>query len=194
LAELGHRVVGLDLSEPMIRSARDRLGPCVALADADRVPLADASVDTVVFVWVLQLVDDVATSLRRAAGAVRSGGRVITVLAGADDDPDDEIAAILRGLRPVNLRSRSAASVIAGAPDTLNVVHHGFTPWTTFDGTPQQQIDLIEQRGYSSLFDVDDDQWTSIVVPVLEQLRGLPDPRRPRQRRNRHPLLVWSKQ
>jgi hypothetical protein len=42
------------------------------------------------------------------------------------------------------------------------------------------------------MFDVDDATWISVVEPVLERLRSLPDPDRPRLRRNRHPLLVWT--
>ena len=42
------------------------------------------------------------------------------------------------------------------------------------------------------MFDLDDTTWTAVVEPVLQQLRALPDPDRPRVRRNRHPLLTWS--
>jgi hypothetical protein len=30
-------------------------------------------------------------------------------------------------------------------------------------------------------------------VPVIDELRALPDPDRSRRRRNRHPLLVWTR-
>jgi hypothetical protein len=58
--------------------------------------------------------------------------------------------------------------------------------------TVADQIHGIENRIYSSMFDVDDATWARVVEPVLERLRALPDPHLPYVRRNRHPLLVWS--
>ena len=57
---------------------------------------------------------------------------------------------------------------------------------------PTAEADAIERRIYSSLFDVDDEAWARVVVPVIDALRALPDPDRPRRRRNRHPLLAWT--
>ena len=57
---------------------------------------------------------------------------------------------------------------------------------------PAEEIANIEGRIYSSLFDVDDATWVTVVEPVLDRLRALEDPDLPRDRRNRHPLLVWD--
>jgi SAM-dependent methyltransferase len=192
LTELGHPVVGVDLSVPMLTRAVDRIGRRVVVGDADRLPLADRSVDGVVLVWVLQLVDDPRATLAEAARAVRAGGRVISVLSFADDDPDDEMATILSGLRAIRRGGRGLDPVLSIAPRPLRLVHAGHTPWQDFSGAPAEQIRLIEERSYSSLFELDDRTWAEVVDPVLERLRALPDPDRPRRRRNRHPLVVWE--
>lgn len=192
LHERGLRVTGFDLSAPMMSAALRRIGARVTVADVDRLPAADDVFDTAIFVWVLQLVDDPEASLREAARVVRPGGRILAVLAEADHDPDDEIATILAGLAPLRRRGRGLDPRGTSIPSALTPLHRGHTPWQEFAGTPAEQIRLIERRGYSSLFDVTDDEWQEVVEPVLDRLRALPDAERPRPRRNRHPLLVWD--
>lgn len=188
----GFDVVGVDLSEAMLRKGLDRIGPAVAVADVDELPFADESVETALFVWVLQLVDDPAASLREAARIVRPGGRVVALFARAEDHPDDEIARALGGLAPIRRRGHGEDPDVVAAPAELELLHHGHTPWDEFPDTVAEQITMIEQRQYSSLFDLDDETWTEVVVPVLDALRALPEPDRIRMRRNRHPLAVWT--
>lgn len=192
LRDHGFDVVGADLSEAMLRKGLDRIGPRVAIADVDDLPIPDDSVDTALFVWVLQLVDDPVASLREAARIVRPGGRVVALFARADDHPDDEIAQALGGLAPVRRRGHGEDPDVVDAPDVLELVHHGHTPWDEFPDTVAEQIAQIEGRQYSSLFDLDDDTWARVVEPVLDALRALPDHERTRMRRNRHPIAVWS--
>jgi SAM-dependent methyltransferase len=188
----GIDVVGFDLSEPMMRRAVERVGPCVAMADVDRLPIADDWVDTAFFVWVLQLVHDPAVTLAEAARVVRPGGRVIAITSGPEYGDGDEIAPIIDELGPIRWNRPDHNEVVAPSDAGLELVHDGFTSWDDYETTPSVEADAIEQRIYSSLFDVDDDAWQRIVVPVIEQLRALPDTDRPRQRSNRHPLLVWT--
>ena len=188
----GIEVLGFDLSEAMLRRAVDRIGNRVAVADVDELPIADDAVDTACFVWVLQLVPDPLATLVEAARVVRPGGRVITILSTGEYHPDDEIAPIVDGfsvLRPERLtRSQMVGAEIPG----LSLHHDGDTEWDEFPSSVTDQIDGIEKRIYSSMFDVDESTWTSIVEPVLAELRSLPDPDGPRLRRNRHPLVVWD--
>jgi SAM-dependent methyltransferase len=184
--------VGFDLSGAMLRMAVDRLGERVTLADVDELPLPDDCTDTAYFVWVLQLVDDPIVTLTEAARVVRAGGRVIAILSNSEFDPADEIATIIDGLAPLRAQRLGHNQILATDLPGLSLVHQGFTPWDGFPSTVTDEIDHIENRIYSSLFDVDDATWTTVVEPVLEQLRALPDPDRPRDRRNRHPLLVWD--
>ena len=188
----GIDVVGFDLSEAMMRAAVPRIGDRVALADVDRLPLADDSVDTAFFVWVLQLVQDPGVTLSEAARVVRSGGRVVAITSGPEYGPADEIAPIVDGLAPLRRMRLDHNSVVADSHRDLHLIHDGFTTWDEFETAPSTEADAIEQRIYSSLFDVDETAWSSVVEPVIAGLRALPDPDRPRLRRNRHPLLVWT--
>jgi hypothetical protein len=56
--DLGHRVIGVDLSLPMLARAVERLGARVAAADGHHLPVPDGAVPNVVLVWVLHLVGD----------------------------------------------------------------------------------------------------------------------------------------
>jgi len=188
----GIDVVGFDLSDAMMRQALGRVGSRVAVADVDRLPLADNCADTAYFVWVLQLVDDPIATLTEAARIVRPGGRVIAILSNSEFDPADEIATIIDGLAPLRAERLGRNQIVEADLSGLSLVHQGQTPWDGFPSTVADEIDHIEHRIYSSLFDVDDATWAAVVEPVLEQLRAIPDPDRPRRRRNRHPLLVWT--
>lgn len=188
----GIDVVGVDLSDAMMRSAVARIGPRVALADVDRLPLADRSVDAALIVWVLQLVPEPLATLAEAARVVRPGGRVIAILSNGEYGPDDEIAPIFDGLAALRAERLGRDEVAAAHLPGMTLEHRGFTGWDEFTSSVTEQIDGIEKRIYSSMFDLDDATWATVVEPVLEQLRTLPDPDRPRLRRNRHPLLVWT--
>ncbi len=187
----GIDVVGVDLSEPMMRRAIGRVGERVAAADVDELPLADDSVDTAYLVWVLQLVPDPPATLAEAARVVRPGGRIVTILSAGEYD-DDEIAPIVDGLTALRPQRWSRADVIAASVPGLSLRHDGDTGWDEVPSTVTEQIHGIENRIYSSMFDVDDASWDRVVAPVLEQLRTLPEPDRPRLRRIRHPLVVWD--
>ncbi|MDW7711280.1 MAG: class I SAM-dependent methyltransferase [Deferrisomatales bacterium] len=73
------RVCGVDLSLPMLRQARARLGPGAQLAVLDGCELASAfrvAFDAVVYNAVLFLLPDAGASLASARGVLVPGGRV----------------------------------------------------------------------------------------------------------------------
>ncbi len=71
-------LAGVDPSEGFLAEARTRLPAQVALhrAPADRLPLADATVDVVVSSLVLNFVPDAVAALREMARVTAAGGRV----------------------------------------------------------------------------------------------------------------------
>jgi SAM-dependent methyltransferase len=188
----GIETVGFDLSDAMLRAAVDRVGRRVGVADIDALPLPDGSADTAYFVWVLQLVDDPVATLAEARRVVRPGGRIIAILSNAEYDAGDEIAAAIDGLSVLRRRRLGRSDLVGSSPPGLGLVHDGFTPWNGFPQSPAEEIANIEGRIYSSLFDIDDATWTRVVEPVLDRLRAIEGPEQPRDRRNRHPLLVWD--
>jgi ubiquinone/menaquinone biosynthesis C-methylase UbiE len=74
LRRRGRRVLGVDLSFPMLSRARGRLGPVVACSDAMEMSLATASVAHAVSVWVMQSVAQPVRLLHEAARVIQPRG------------------------------------------------------------------------------------------------------------------------
>ena len=74
LARRGHRAVGVDLSEGMLRAAAGT--PVRVLADGLALPLADGSVDGATCGFALRNVADPARLLAELARVLRPGGRL----------------------------------------------------------------------------------------------------------------------
>ena len=81
-----NRIVGVDLSEPMLRRAkarmhRHRLGHVETLAvmDAERLGFADSSFDVVVAQFVITAVPDPEAALDEFARVVKPGGEIVLV-------------------------------------------------------------------------------------------------------------------
>jgi len=79
-------IVGIDLSEPMISKARERMATGryphvkeVRLMDAHELAFADASFDCVVTQFVITLVENPERVLSECARVVRPGGEIILV-------------------------------------------------------------------------------------------------------------------
>ncbi len=77
------RVVGVDLTEQMLRVGRQRVHAdgldgrvSLAVGQAERLPVADASVDALTVTYLLRYVADPAATLRELARVVRPGGVV----------------------------------------------------------------------------------------------------------------------
>jgi demethylmenaquinone methyltransferase/2-methoxy-6-polyprenyl-1,4-benzoquinol methylase len=82
----GARVIGIDFSRPMLARARTKLGrarlagrAALLEADAECLPLADASVDAVACAFGLRNLADADAGLREMVRVVRPGGRVVVL-------------------------------------------------------------------------------------------------------------------
>jgi phosphatidylethanolamine/phosphatidyl-N-methylethanolamine N-methyltransferase len=80
------RLVGCDLSEPMLRKARARVAErklsnveALAVMDATRLALPDASFDVVVAQYVITAVPDPEATLDEFARVTRPGGQIVLV-------------------------------------------------------------------------------------------------------------------
>jgi ubiquinone/menaquinone biosynthesis C-methylase UbiE len=78
LADLGWTVTGVDVSEDMLRRAREK-GVETAWADANALPFEDGSFDAAVSVFTHTDVDDFAGVLREVARVVRPGGAFVYI-------------------------------------------------------------------------------------------------------------------
>jgi len=82
LAEDGHTVDGVDLSPRMVEAARAKctgLPVTAVVGDAATPPLADATYDVVLARHVLWALPDPADAVRRWAGLLAPGGRLVLV-------------------------------------------------------------------------------------------------------------------
>jgi arsenite methyltransferase len=118
--------LGVDISEPMLaRAVRAAAGPQVGFlrADAQRLPLRDQTVDTVVSIAVLQLIPDPAAALAEIARVLRPGGRLAVMaptvgrlarlgrIAGAYYAfGEDEIGDILENHNFVSVRTKNVGT------------------------------------------------------------------------------------
>ena len=193
----GRRVVGVDISAPMLRRAIDRALPVVQ-ADALSLPLGSSSVDDAYSVWVFHVVGDQAGVLRDTLRVLRPGGRYLIELTSRLEREDDEIARILVAMHD-RLRAGSRPRDDLKLLVTL-AVDVGFTLARIVDRTndifmesPLETAAGIERRDFAALWDIDAERWQTDVEPAIEALRALPEPGRPRERCAIHEVVVLEK-
>jgi ubiquinone/menaquinone biosynthesis C-methylase UbiE len=196
LARLGFRVVGVDISPAMARRSLDRLGPRVVVGDARRLPFRDRSVPQAYSVWVLHVVGDVPAALAEVARVLRPGGRYV-VAPGLAAPPADEVGSRIhdleRRLDPERRRDDGLERLKALAPAAGLSVTRAVPYIWEFEESPGEVARKLEERTLSFLWGVDDERWASIVVPVIDWLRALPDPERPILRRVADHLVVLDR-
>ena len=184
----GYTVFGVDISQAMLAKAQPRLTGRVACATGERMPLRDRTVDTALFVWSLHHIADPVAAVREAARVVRAEGRVIAVSA-RPEPPTDDIGQLFLSLNELG------GPDAADAPDLpmlagLRTVAAGAVP-LEFEMSPDEQVQLIEDRQYAPLWDLDDARWRTVVQPVIDRLRALPEPESRRARVLRQPYRVF---
>jgi tRNA threonylcarbamoyl adenosine modification protein (Sua5/YciO/YrdC/YwlC family) len=205
LVERGIDVTGVDLSLEMLRRAFDRIGPRVAQGDAHDLPVASGSVDTVLMAWVLHVVGDAAAVLDECRRVLRPGGRLAVIEAGDAAHPDDDVARLVAPLH-ARLRELERRGESTREPDLppervarlaadagFVAVAEMLTDADDIEETPNAAADKIEDRVYSSLWDIPDATWAAEVEPVIVALRALPDPSGPRARSVRHHVSVFDR-
>jgi hypothetical protein len=72
----------------------------------------------------------------------------------------------------------------------LRTITAGVVP-LEFEMSPNEQVQLIEDRQYAPLWELDDARWRDVVQPVIDALRALPKPELPRARVLRQPYRVF---
>ncbi len=197
LTRRGFPFVGIDLSPAMLGKARERLGNRIAVGNARRLPVREASLEQALSVWVLHVAGDVPGVLAEVARALRPGGRYV-IMPGGGQQPLDEIGrrnnALERALDPERRRDDSAERVAALAPAAgFRVVTTVDHEWT-WEEAPAAVAARIESRSMSYLWDIGDERFDEHAAPLVEWLRSLPDPERPIVRRARDTLIVLERE
>jgi SAM-dependent methyltransferase len=189
---LGRTVLGADLSAEMLVHARTRLGATVVRSDVTRLPVADAVLGTVVACWVLHLVGDPTAVLREVRRVLGRDGRLVVISSRGELEPDDvdeamvDLHEVLRGR--IDVRERLVPLAEAAG---LALVTEVLTDPGTWNEAPQDLVERMERRQWGVLIDLDDARFAAHVQPVIDRLRALPDPARPRTRIGRHRMFVF---
>jgi SAM-dependent methyltransferase len=185
LATEERQPIGIDLAVPMLTRAADRLPGRVVQGDVLTTPFRPRAAAVVVAVHVLHLVGDLAGAVAAAATLLRPGGRFLISGIDGDRQSDDELAALDRDvsmrLRPIRPPTGDEIVDIARTHD-LRCLHDGHMPRRTFTQSPASAARLLESRAWSWCWELSDDVWAAEIVPVIDDLRALPDPERRRER------------
>ena len=125
----GHNVAAVDISFTLLRHATERDRSAVfALSDASSLPFRDSSFDLVVAYNSLQVVADMAGTVRESARVLRAGGHLAACVSHpvtdlAEFESDDEDARLM--LRPNYFANEWVDDTVAREGLTMR-----FTGWT----------------------------------------------------------------
>jgi SAM-dependent methyltransferase len=175
LARRAGRVVGLDLSPGMLAAGADRAS--LIVADAQRLPLADGSVDVGLAAHMLYHVPDIAGALRELRRVLRPGGTALLAANGHDDKRE--------------IRELWQEAVDLAAPG----VHlPGWPPRFTVDGSldlvrgvfPGAEVDMLtgwfhlpvadpvvawaESLRAGTEEEIGDDEWAAVIVGLRRRV------------------------
>jgi ubiquinone/menaquinone biosynthesis C-methylase UbiE len=178
----GRWVIGVDLSAGMARVAAARLPHRITIGDVTRLPLADASLDAVVMIWLLHLMNGPAgaAALTEAARVLRPGGSLLTTV-------DKNAAVFAVGGDTTALVKPVRAAYAAPETDATDRVTDlagrlglTVTAQTTFTGTgqgrtPRQWRERLLDGAFAWAEAAGDD-----LTALCERLEALPDQDRPR--------------
>jgi ubiquinone/menaquinone biosynthesis C-methylase UbiE len=181
LRRRGRRVVGLDLSSPMLSRARSRLGDVLIRSDALQMAVGTGSAAHAVSVWVVHSVRSPERLFEEAFRVIRPGGLYV-VCPGQVPAPDDEVGQVIAEMTlRVDIRRR--------APRRRGVTTEEVLEWATsagFDGvvhqiqrrwysSPAQELAAIFNRSWPALRELDEASIEEVTRPAIEALQAMPD-------------------
>ncbi len=183
LARRGRKVIGVDLSAPMLDRARDRLGSIVIRSDALEMAISTASVAHAVSVWVIHCVADPGALFHEAARVIRPGGLylVCTTQRSAPDDPIGRIIDAM-GVEVDVRRGARRPRAVTGDQVLGWAAAAGFTGSSVeierrWMSSPVHELAAITARTWPALRDLDEGSIEEVTGPAIEALQSFPDKR-----------------
>ncbi|GAA4482098.1 class I SAM-dependent methyltransferase [Actinoallomurus oryzae] len=182
LTRPGRQVIGIDLSSGMTRIAATRLPGRITIGDVTRLPLADASMDAVVMIWLLHLMNAPAgaAALTEVARVLRPGGTLLTTVDKNDAvfATDDDTTALIKPVRAAYAAPQTDATgrvTDLGAPLGLTVTGENAFPGTGQGRSPRRWREHLLAGAFTWAKAAGDD-----LTALCERLQALPDQDRPR--------------
>jgi ubiquinone/menaquinone biosynthesis C-methylase UbiE len=180
LRRRGRRVVGIDVSRPMLARASARLGNVLAQGDAAAMPVASSSVAHAVGVWVLHAVADPVRLFREVARIVRPGG--LTVVCTAQQPaPDDAVGRVIQEMSERVDAARGGRSRRVTAVEALEWARAAGLVGETTERTrswrarASDELRAIEERSWPAMRALDAATCATVTRPAVEALRSFPD-------------------
>jgi ubiquinone/menaquinone biosynthesis C-methylase UbiE len=180
LRQRGRRVVGIDLSAPMLARGRARLGPCLVRGDACRLPFAVRSFPAAVSVWVIHTIDSPQDLLAEVTRVLRPGGRYL-IATTQRPGPEDQLGAIMAELflrldvvKPRKHGPEPIAPRVAGWAHEAGLRTTVETIEREWVNTPGDEMAAITGRMFPALRELDEDAFAHVTGPTLEALARLP--------------------
>ncbi len=164
---------GIDISAKMLERLRQKQTDeplFVSVGDAMRLPFADGTFDAVVIVHVLHLVKDAEKVLVEVGRVLKAEGVILKC--------QNQSGAKLDSITPLNDAWMNATRKVRSARDLWRNVdemmhENGWTPVKPaqtypyeITTTPQDFLDRVESRAWSSTWDMPDDLWQAGVNAV----------------------------
>ncbi|HEX9235152.1 MAG TPA: class I SAM-dependent methyltransferase [Actinomycetota bacterium] len=194
LAKLGFSVIGLDLSPAMAARARDRIGHRVMVADAERIPIAPASISQACAVWVLHVIGDRARHVEEVRRILRPGGRYVVVASNPIDPLGRSLAGLAQRVGPDWNAGHDPAEIQRlGTDSGLRPIRVVDLSPVHFEQSPLAMATAIESRTFSFLWDLDRRSWEEHVAPAVTSLRHMPEPERPVPRTSVDRAVVFER-
>jgi ubiquinone/menaquinone biosynthesis C-methylase UbiE len=178
----GVRVIGVDVAPAMLaKLAAKRSSVRAAVADAAKLPFADATFDGALFVHLLHLVADPGAILREAARVVRDGG---CVLHGRTDYEGPRVAvvalanAVASELGGATVAGRSwndgPNAAFAGFADEARAIHeeHVLARWSERT-TGEDLLTALAGRLFSSTWSIPDRVMPELLARIRPRAAAL---------------------
>ena len=177
-ADLGHRVHGIDVNEPLIVIARQRAketGRDVRfdVGTATQLPYADRSMDVVLLPELLEHVEDWRSCLNEAVRVLRSGGLLYLSTTSYLCPLQEEFNLPLYSWYPGFLKRRYERLARTTRPELANYARYPAVHWFS----PPMLSKYLKAQGVSCLdrFDMmDGRQLPGPLRPVLSTIRAVP--------------------
>lgn len=194
LGRRGRTVVGIDISAQMLARAHERLGSRIGRADAHALPVPTAAVDGAYLVWVLHLVADPPAVVAECARVLRPGAQLVVIAGLPHTEDAGDMTEHSRALSAFHRSRPDTADAVVEWGQAAGLEHRAYKELVeTHSSAPAEFADVIEKRSFSWIWDLDEQTWNEGVQPVIDNLRALPDPTRPRQVTFRRDLLVFAR-